>query len=863
MRLYRALLWLYPAAWRAEYGAEMCAVFARRLREAGGFFGKLWLWLEVPADVLTTAPAVQWDVARQDVRYALRALRRTPGFAVAALAIAAMGIGTATTAYTVIDHVLIRPLGFREPERLVNLWEQYLPPRGGYNEVSPANYRDWKAMSTSFAAMGAHRGLSVALSGAGEPLQVDGASVTAEVFPMLGVEPALGRYFRPEDDRESAAGTVVLSYGLWQTQFGGDPAVLGRTIELDHRPYLVIGVMPRDFYFPNRTSRLWTAMGFAAQDFEDRTNTYICPVARLRPGVTLEQARAEMHAIGARIAAAYPKEMAHSTVRTIPLEQEVSDRTVLMLKVLLAAALCVLLIACSNLAGMLLARAMTRRRELAVRAALGAGRERLIRQMLTESLVVAWGGAAIGVAMAYAALPLLVKLVPTGLPIAAVPAIDGRIVAFAAALTCATGLGFGIVPAWRGAGRNAAPELAGGRAESGGRRERFRSGLVAVEVAASIALLVGLGLLTRALMRVQMVEPGFDAEHVITMRTPLPMPKYEAPELREAFYRRVLDGARRLPGVTDAAYTSFLPMVMRGGIWPVGIVGHPQDIAEQRMASLRFVTPGFFATLRIPLLAGRDIREGDAREAQYVAVVSASFVKRYWPGENPLGRRIEIGNHEREIVGVVGDIRVRGPEQRSEPQVYASWRQWGGVSTWYAPKDLVVRTAAGDAAAMAPALRRIIRDTDAGQPISDVQTMRAVVEAETGTRRVQLYVLGAFAAMAFFLAAAGIHSLLAFAVSTRTQEIGIRVALGARPGEIAGMLLRDGMRLAAIGVAAGGAAGYGAGRLLDSVLAGVRPDDPAVFGAAALVAAAMVMLGSLWPALRALRVDPAMAIRGA
>jgi len=861
MLLYRAFLYLYPAAWRAEYGPEMCAVFARRLHDAGGFFGWVWIWLETLADVLTTAPAAHWDFARQDLKYALRMLRLSPGFALSATLMAAMGIGTATAAFTLLDHVLIKPLYFREPDRLVNMWEQYLPPRGGYNEVSPANYRDWKAMSTCFQAMGAHRGLSVALSGAGEPVQVEGASLTAELFPLLGVEPALGRYFRPEDDREAAARTVVLSYGLWQTQFGGDAAALGRTIELDHRPYTVIGVMPRDFYFPNRTSRLWTAMRFAPQDFEDRTDTFIYPVARLRPGVTLEQATAEMHAIGARIAAAYPKEMAHSTVRTIPLQQEISDRTVLMLKVLLAAALCVLLIACSNLAGMLLARAMTRRRELAVRAALGAGRERLIRQMLTESLLVAWGGAAIGVALAYIALPLLVKLVPTGLPIPAVPEIDGRILAFAVAATCATGLGFGIVPAWRGAGRNAASELAGGRSGSGARRERFRSALVAAEVAASIALLVGLGLLTRALMRVQTVDPGFDAEHVITMRTSLPMPKYEVPELREAFYRRVLDGARRLPGVTDAAYTSFLPMVMRGGIWPVMIVGQPQDIAEQRMASLRLVTPGYFAALRIPLLAGRDIREGDAREAPYVAVVSASFVKRYWPGENALGRRIAIGNHEREIVGVVGDIRVRGPEQQSEPQVYGSWRQADGVSTWYTPKDLVVRTAGGDPAAIAPALRRIVRETDAGQPISDVQTMEAVVEAETGTRRAQLYVLGAFAAMAFFLAAAGIHSLLAFAVSTRTQEIGIRVALGARPGEIASMLLRDGVRLAGIGVAAGCAAGYGAGRLLDSVLAGVKPNDPAVYGAAALVAAAMVMLGSLWPAVRALRVDPATAIR--
>jgi putative ABC transport system permease protein len=678
-RLYGALLYLYPASWRAEYGTEMRALFARRLDDAGGPLGRLAVWADAVSDIAFSAPAVQWDVIRQDVRYALRSLRLAPGFAAAAVLIAAMGIGTATAAFTLLDHVLLRPLYFRQPDRLVQLWEQYLPPRGGYNEASPANYRDWKAAATCFEAMGAHRGISVALSGAGQPVQVDGASLTAEVFPMLGVEPALGRYFRPEDDRESAPGTVVLSYGLWQTEFGGDSGIVGRTIELDLRPYTVIGVMPRDFYFPMRTTRLWTAMRFAPSDFEDRTNTFIYPVGRLKPGVTVEQARAEMQAIGYRIAAAYPKEMAHSTVRMVPLEQDVPDRTVLMLKVLLGAALCVLLIACANLAGMLLARAMSRSRELAVRAALGAGRERLVRQMLTESLVLAWGGAVLGIALAYGALPLLAKLVPTGLPIAAVPQIDGRILAFAVAATCATGLGFGIVPAWRGAGRPAAAALAGGRSASGARRERFRSALVAAEVAASVALLVGLGLLTRALLRVEGVDPGFDPDHVMTLRTSLPMPRYEQGSTREVFYRRVLDQVRGLPGVTAAAYTSFLPMAMQGGIWPVEIAGHPQNLAERRTASLRFVTPGFFAAMRIPLLAGRDIRQGDTANAPYIAVVSQSFVRRYWPHESPLGRHIDFGNHDREVVGVVGDIRVRGPERSSEPQVYLSWQQSDGV----------------------------------------------------------------------------------------------------------------------------------------------------------------------------------------
>ena len=861
MLLYRALLYLYPASWRAEYASEMSALFAARRRDAGRFLGLAALWLEVIPDLLLNALAVQWDMLRQDTRHAARSLRRSPGFLVTALAIAALGIGATTAAFTMVDHVLIRPLPFPHADRLVKLREDDLGGLHRFWDVSPANYRDWKRLSLSYESMGAYRALSVNFSGGNhEPQNIDGASFTFDLLPTLRVTPLIGRLFTPEDDRDGAPGTVLLSYGLWQAEFGGDPHVVGQKIYLDNAPYTIIGVMPASFFFPGREARLWTPMRWAPGAFEDRTDTYIFPVGRLKSGISIEQARAEARTIAAQLAHAYPKELAQVGVAVTHLRDDVSERSRLMLKALLGAAICVLLIACMNLANLLMARAMTRRRELAVRTALGAGRERLARQMMTESLMLAIPGGALGLGIAYAALPLLARLVPVSLPIAETPSLDLRVLLFAAAAAFATGIGFGVAPALR-AGSTDATELREGGRAGGGRRELLRSSLVVAEVACSIMLLAGFGLLTRALWRIQAVDPGFRPEHLLTLRTSLPMPRYETRQAREPFYRRVLDDTRRLPGVTAAAYTSFLPMVLGGGIWPVEIQGHPEDVAHRRTASLRFITPGFFAAMRIPILTGRDIRESDTHEAPWVAVVSKSFVERYWPdSENPLGRHIDFGNHDRMIVGVVGDIRVRGLERTSEPQVYLSWQQPDSVSTWYAPKDLVVRTT-GDPAAIAPALRRIIHSADPGQPVSDVRTMTDIVDEQTETRRVQLAVLGSFGAVALLLAAVGIHGLLAFAVSSRTREIGIRMALGARQADIFNATVADGLKLAGIGVAAGVVMAYGAGRLLESLLAGVQPADFGSLTAAVVIALVMTLAGSALPATRAVRVDPTVAMR--
>ncbi len=856
--LYRVLLCLYPASWRSEYGAEMRAAFAARLRQSPGLLSTLALWLETLPDLIAGAAAVQFDVVRQDLRYTARTFRCSPGFAIAAVAIGAVGIGATTAAFTMVDHVLVRPFPYANPDRLVRLYETNLKQRAEW-EASPANYRDWKQMSQSFSAMEAYRHLSVDVTGSGEPQRLDGASVTPAMFPMLGVQPALGRPFTPADDTD-AAHCVILSYALWQSRYAGDSAVLGTVIRLDGRPHTVIGVMPRDFYFPDRRSLLWTTMHWSSDSFEDRTDTYIFGVARLKPGVSAAHANAEMRSIGDRIALAYPKELANITAIAVPMRDDISPRAQLLLKVLTAAALCVLLIACTNLANLLLARGMVRRRELAVRTALGAGRERLVRQMLTESLVLSLAGGGLGWLLAYATLPLLVKLIPVSLPLAEMPTVDTGVLTLAMILVCATGAAFGLIPALKGRDAIACGLREGGRFGIGGTRRRLRSALVMIEVAASVVLLVGFGLLSRTLWRVQAVDPGFRPDHVLTLETSLPMPRFQKAESRGPFYQRVLAETRQLPGVTAASYISFLPLVNGGGIWPVEIEGHPLDLAQRPTVSLRFVTPGFFTAMGIPLHAGRDIADSDIHREPYVAVVSQSFVDRHWHGLDPLGRHFSVAGFSRTVVGVAGDIHVRGLERPSEPQIYLSWQQPDNVSTWYAPKDLVVR-ASVDPLQLAPALRRIIHQADPEVPVSDVRSLEAIVSADTESRRVQLAVLGAFGAIAFLLAGVGIHSLLSFAVSQRTQEIGVRMALGAQARDILGMTLFDGVKLAVLGIVGGLFAALVEGQWLDSLLFGVRPHDFATFAAAAGLALVMTLAGSLVPTLRAIRVDPTTALR--
>jgi putative ABC transport system permease protein len=859
--MYGALLRLLPASFRNEYGSEMRAVHARRRREAAGPLGLGLLWLETLWDLIATAASVHAGLFAQDARYAFRSFRNAPGFTLTAALVAALGVGATTAVFSVTDHVLVRPLPFREPQRLVKLWQDQTARGYSRMELSPANYRDWKRAATSFESMAVWSNVSANLSGDGEPERLEGTAVSSELLPLLGVRPLIGRAFAEADDSPRAPATVILSHGLWLARFGGDPGVLGRRLILNDEPHEVIGVMPADFRFPRRDTRIWTATRFPEEAYADRTNTCVYGIGRLRPGVSLEQARAEMSLIAARLERAYP-ENAKTGASLVRLRDEVAPQARLLLKALFGAALCVLLIACANLASLLLARALVRRHELAVRTALGAGRERLLRQLLTESLLLATLGGTLGVLLAFTATPLVARLVPTSLPIAEAPSVDLRVLAFAAAMTVAIAVAFGVAPAWRALRDVDAASLhEGSRGGVGGRRERLRGALVMAEVTLSVVLLVSAGLLIRALWRVQSVDPGFRADGVLTLRTTLPLPKYNPTLSRHRFYATVLDGVRGLPGVESAAYTSFLPMVMRGGIWKVEIPGRVDAPGEGASVSMRFVTPGYFETMGVPLRAGRDVSDSDTRESPFVAIVSESFARSVWPGQDALGRRFKLAFFDRTVVGVAGDVRVRGIERDSEPQVYLPDQQVpdGGV-IWYAPKDLAIR-ATVDPATLLPQVRRIVAQADPRQPISDVRTLDDVVRSETGARTAQVRVLIAFAGAALLLAGVGIHGLLAFVVRSRSQEIGVRVALGAGPRDVLALVLRQAARLAGAGLAAGLVLSYAAGRTMQALLFGVSPHDGVTFAAAISVSALMAGAGSVLPALRALRVDPLTVMR--
>ena len=872
MFFYRILLRLYPASFRATYGAEMSALFARRRRAASGLAASAWLWTDVTLDVIRNAFLVHWDFLRQDLRYTLRTLARAPGFALTAILVAALGIGATTAAFSVADHVLLKPLPFPESDRLVRIWQDQTFRGYARMELSPGNFVDWKRMATSFDGMSAYTTFAANLVGQGDPVRLEGAQVNSDIFSVLRVQAALGRTLTSIDDLDGSQRAVVLTHRLWQAKFGGDPGVLGRTVILSDVPHVIVGVMPSRFEFPTRDVEFWTPFRFSPNDLRDRTDTYLDVVARLKSGVSLDTARSEMKVIAAQLERAFPKENAQTSATVIYLRDQVSSRARTLLIALAGAALCMLLVACTNLANLLLARGVLRQKELAVRAAIGAGSERLIRQTLTESLVLATFGGALGVLLAIATTPLVSRLVPTSLPIADTPSVDLRMLFVAAVVTLATGIAFGVLPAVRATRHAGASALHdSGRTGSSRSAERVKSALVIAAITASVVLLVSSGLMVRALWRVQQVDPGFRSDNVLTMRTALPPTKYNSTERRQQFYERVLNETRALPGVSSAAFISFLPMTMRGGIWPVildfGRLTPEQreswapDPSETRMASLRFVTPGFFTTLGIPILRGRDLSDADSVDAPWVAVVSESFGDQMWPGQDPIGRQFFMAFRERTVVGIVGNIRVRGLEPESEPQVYIPSRQVpdGGL-VYYAPQDLVV-SAGVPAATLVPAIRQIITRADPEQPISDVRMLAEVVEADTAARRVQVRVLVGFAAIAFLLAGIGIHGLLAFAVSSRTREIGLRMALGARSSEIVGLVMRRGLLLALAGVGLGVGFAVAVGRTLQAVLAGVSPSDPQIFGGAVALALVMTLLGSLLPAVRAMRVDPIAAIR--
>lgn len=858
IRFYRLLLHLYPRGFLADWRHELVATFADRARDRRGPFGFVALVAEAIADVVPNALAAHRDLLRQDLRYAWRTLGRTPGFAITAILLVALGVGANTAAFSLADFVFVRPLPYPDADRIVKVFQT--TPGYGRVELSPLHLRGWQPATRSFVAFGAYHASAVNLVGAAEPRRVQVARVTPEVMPLVGVPALIGRRIEAADSSDERI--VVLSWALWQAYFGGGTDVIGRAVRLDGQPHTVVGVMPSTYRFPTREVEAWMPLRFEPNALIDRGNSYLAGIGRLAPGVTVERARDELSAIARQQAEADAVDEA-TGANVYRLRDEVGARSRAIVLALCGAALCILLLACANLASLLLARAAQRRQELAVRSALGAGRDRLVRLMATESVGLAVAGGVLGVGLAVAGAPVLALFVPIGLPVAERPTVDARVLAIALLAVATTAILFGVVPAVRaGAGQgNTFDALRAGARAGGGRTQRLRAGLVVVEVAASVVMLVASGLLMRAVLKLHAIDRGFDAERVLAVRTALPWPEYATVAKRDAFYSSVLRDVRAVPGAQHAAYATGVPLRMVGGIWPVELPGTrmPQDGSSR--ASLRFVTPGFFATLGIPVKRGRDVGDADVIDRPFVAVVSESFARRYWPGKDPIGQRFNIAFFDRTIVGVVGDVRVRGVEQPSEPQVYLPYQQVVDSSLiGYLPKELVVRSSLPPSALL-PAIRRAVRAADPAQPISDVATLPEIVGEETAPRVTQLRLLGVLSAVALLIAGVGIHGLLTFMVTRRAHELAVRRALGASSRGIVGLVLGEGLALTLAGVVAGLLLAWPAARAMGALLAGVTPADPLTLGGVALLCLTTALVGCLRPALRALRVAPLAVLR--
>ena len=792
-----------------------------------------------------------------DMRYALRQLLKAPGFTIVAVLTLAFGIGATSAIFSVVNTVMLRPLPWADSDTLIRLFE--IVPQYGRFSVAPANFLDWRQQSASFERVAAYSNGSDTYIGSEGPERLTMTSVTHDLFDVLRAAPALGRGFKPEEDQPKQNNVIVLSHGMWQRRFGGDTSILGRTLTLSGAPVTVVGVMPAGFYFPNRESEFWRPIGFPANP--TRGGHYIQVIARLKPGVSRQQADAEMKTIAERLAQQYPDASANESAEAIQLQELIVGPIRPMLWTLLAAVAVVVLIACANVANLLLVRASVREKEIAIRSAMGAGRRRLIAQMLAESMVLAVVGGVLGIGLAYLAVNPIQSLSAGSIPRASELAIDVRVLVFAFVVTLGTGVLFGLAPAWQVSRAGLSGVLKeGGRSAvtSGGRW--VRNGLLVAEVALSIVLLVGATLLIRSFAKLTDVDPGFSPERVLAFRVALPPTSYPEPHNQVAFYDRLLEKLRATPGVESAAMVQQVPM--RGGyILSFAVQGRPPARpGEEPSANHRVVSPDYLTTLGIPLLRGRWFSEADADKAPLVAVIDEAFAKRHFANEDPIGRGIDIGNGTDgfyQIVGVVANVHHDGLDTGTAPTMYVPFKQDVFSSMW-----MTVRVN-GDPGQMAGAARQAVRDVDPSLPAYSITPMSDLVSESFAQRRFSMMLLGLFAFVALFLAAVGLYGVVAYTVSQRTQEIGVRMAIGAQRGDVLRMVVGGGMKLAIIGTAIGIAGALALASLVASMLFGVTPFDPASYAVTAGVLLAVAALACYVPARRAMSVDPLIALRRA
>jgi putative ABC transport system permease protein len=797
-----------------------------------------------------------------DVRHGLRMLVKSPGFTLSAVLVLALGIGGTVSIVTLLDTLQFRPLPYADADRVVTIWQRQAARPGDHEDVSPADFLDWRERARSFSAMAAVVPYSMDLTGGTEPEVLFGAQVTEGFFDAIGMPPVIGRGFVPGDHVKGGRRAVVITYGFWQSRYAGDPDVINKTIGMDGEPWTIVGVLPRAFA-PQLLPRpgelvVWTPKIVQEQEQRIRASAWWNVVARLAPGVTVEQAQSEMDAISAALAKEHPRTNATSSAVVVPLREHLMGGVRLPLVLMLGAVVLVLGIGCANVASLLLARGIERSREFAIRSALGAGHARLVRQLVAESLVLSLLAAGAGLALAHWTLGGIVAIAPAGLLRLREAAIDGRVLMFAAGLTTLTALVFGLIPAWQFStrGRDLLRER-----QSEGVRGAFRRGLVAAEVAIALVLLVGAGLLVKSFGRLLSVDPGFSPQGVVMVQV-FAWDRHGAPDRARAFFRSTIEGMQALPGVQAAGAVSAMPFALsniniRSAI---EVVGRPAATdVEQRGTYVTIASPGYFRAMSIPLREGRLLEERDSETAPVVALVSDSLRRREWPDESPVGRRIRLSWQGRpvdaEVVGVVSQIRHDGLDTAPRPEVFLPLAQFPFGSMTY-----VVRSA-GDPAAVVDQVKRRIWAVDAMQPVYDSASVERLVQASVVRQRFSMSVMSAFALVALLLSVSGIYGIISFTTTQRTREIGVRMALGADGPMIRGMVLRESAVVILAGLAAGIGGALAATRFLQTLLFEVRPGDPATVAIVAALLGAVGLAACYVPARRATRVDPLIALR--
>jgi len=807
------------------------------------------------------ARSFEWlEDARRDALHATRSLRRSPGFTLAVVLTMALGIGGAGAVFSLVDAVLLRPLPYRDAARLVLIWEDDAKQGFPRNEVTPGDYALLASHEEVFESIAAVAGHSVTLSGNGPPEKIEGRRVTHSFFHALAATPALGRVFHPDEDRPGAPRVTILSHALWRGRFGADPSIVGRDILLGNERSTVVGVMPAGFQFLDAAA-LWVPAAFSPQELATGSN-YLTVVGRLKPGVSLEQARANLETLAARVTTERQAPGQDLRLEIVPLQEQVTGDARRPLIVLLTAVGVVMLIACANVASLLLARAAARGQEMALRSSLGASRGRIVRQLLAESAVLCGLGLVGGVFLARWALAFLQQLVPPGMTLFAQPALDVRTLGFTVIVSAAAGVLCSLAPAVHVTKADLTSMLkAGGREVSGS--ESRRKVLVVSEVALSLVLLVVAGLLLQTLYHLRYANVGFRPERVLTLRTTLPHDKYATHPRRTAFYDQVLERVTQLPGVVAAGYTTAVPLAWKGATTGFAIEGRPPGDGVIYEVNHRQVSADYFTAIGIPLVAGRSLTDRDRAGGEPVAILNHAMARLYWPGQNVIGQRIkttdDVPSPWLTIVGVVGDVRQMGLDAPVKAEMYVPYPQFDAQS-YFAPRDLVVRTV-GDPMPLVGSITRAIHAVDPAQPVSHIRLATDILDEEVAARRIRTVVLVAFAAFAVLLAVVGIYGVMSFFVVQHVPEIGVRIALGAQPREILVLVAGKGVTLALIGVGIGAVAAVAATQLVSTLLYGFSGFDPTVLVIATLLLMFLSFVASYVPARRAIKLDPVVALR--